>query len=275
MAHAEVAGRRIYYELHSGPRSATATPPPPLLLLNGIGGSCRGWLPLQVPELSKSRPVLISDHRGVGESDDPGGPFTTADLADDVAGLLDALEFERADVLGAFMGGMAAQELAIRHPQRIRKLCLVGCFVHADAKRRMLLEDWATLADAGIGAETILRERLVWTLTDDTLEQTDLIEGMLDFFLKQDTPVPRELFVRQCDACLRHDTRGRLANIGCPTLVLCGRQDQLTPPKLHRELADAIPHSRLVVVDFGAHLVMAESAVRFNQVVEQFLDEPE
>ena len=66
-----------------------------------------------------------------------------------------------------------------------------------------------------------------------------------------------------------------LGGIACQTLILCGRQDQLTPLRLHRQLAEAIPNSRLVVVDFGAHLVMAESAIRFNQVVAQFLDERE
>ena len=89
MAHVDVAGRKVYYELH-GDRNSSG--PPPLVLLNGISGSCRGWLPLQVPDLSKDRQVLIFDHRGVGESEDPGGAFTTADLADDTAALLDALE---------------------------------------------------------------------------------------------------------------------------------------------------------------------------------------
>ncbi len=171
------------------------------------------------------------------------------------------------------MGGMAAQELALRHPARVRRLVLVGTYAKPDAKRRMLLEDWAALARAGVPMDGMIRKRLVWTLSDETLEQTDLIETMLDFFVKEDTPVGSELFGRQCEACLRHDTSDRLAEIRQPTLILCGRQDQLTPPKLHRELSEGIPGSRLVVIDFGAHLVMAESAVRFNQVVQQFLDE--
>lgn len=270
MAQIDVAGRRVYYELHGARASSDATP---LVLLNGIGGSCRGWKALQVPELAKGRQVLIFDHRGVGESTDPGGSFRTTDLADDTAALLDTLEIERADVLGAFMGGMVSQELALRSPERVRRLILVGCYAKPDAKRRMLLEDWAAVAVAGVGMESMLRKRLLWTLCEETLEQTDLIETMLDFFLKEDMPVPRDLFVRQCEACLRHDASERLHEITAPTLILCGRQDQLTPPKFHRQLSDAIPKSRLVVIDFGAHLVMAESAVRFNQIVSQFLDE--
>jgi len=274
MPFATVSGRRVYYELHE-PDPPLVRAGPPLVLLNGIGGSCRGWLPLQVPEFSKTRPTLVVDHRGVGQSEDPGGPFSTADLAADVEGLLEALGIEQADVLGAFMGGMAAQELALSYPARVRRLVLVGSYARPDAKRRMLLEDWASLARSGVPMDGMVRKRLVWTLSDETLEQTDLIETMLDFFLKQDVPVGSELFERQCHACLRHDTLDRLGGLHAPTLIVCGRDDQLTPPKLHRQLAGAIPGSRLVVIEFGAHLVMAESAVRFNQIVLQFLDEPD
>lgn len=272
MAFAKVDGRQVYYELHE-PEATPLVQHPPLVLLNGVGGSCRGWLPLQVPEFSKSRPTFIFDHRGVGQSEDPGTGFSTRDLADDTAGLFEALDIEQADVLGAFMGGMAAQELALSHPGKVRKLVLVGSYARPDAKRRMLLEDWAALARAGMPMDGMVRKRLVWTLSDETLEQEDLIGTMLDFFLEQDTPVGSELFERQCEACLHHDTTARLGDIRQPTLIVCGKDDQLTPPKLHRELAQGIPQSRLVVIDFGAHLVMAESAVRFNQVVLQFLDE--
>ena len=104
MPHAEVDGRKIYYEWHGEERKAE-----PLVLATGIGGSCRGWLPLQIPEFSKHHPVLIFDHQGSGGSDDSGDAFSTADLAKDLVGLLDALGLSRVHLLGAFMGGMMAQ----------------------------------------------------------------------------------------------------------------------------------------------------------------------
>jgi len=243
------------------------------VLVMGMGGSCRGWKALQVPELSRHRDVVILDNRGVAESEDPGGPFTTADLADDTAGLIEALELGSADVLGAFMGGMAAQELALRHPDRVERLVLTGTYARPDAKRRMLLEDWRNLARSGVPLESMVRKRLVWTLEDASLEQTDLIETMVEFFVREGTPVSADLFARQCDACISHDTADRLHRIPHRTLVLCGRHDQLTPPKFHRELADEIPDAALVTLGFGAHLVMAESAQRFNQSVCAFLDD--
>jgi len=269
MAIAKVSGRNVYYEIH---RQDGAPDGVPLVLLTGTGGSCRGWLPLQVPVFSKSRTTLIVDHRGVMESEDPGGPFTTRDLADDTRGLLDALEIEKADVMGAFMGGMAAQELALANPERVRRLVLVGTYARPRARQRMLLEDWIYLARHGVLQQTIVRTRLLWTLEDATLEQTELIEGMIEFFQKEGAPVSEDLFARQCEACLGHDTEGRLEAIQQPTLILCGRHDRLTPVALHQDMAKQIENSRLVVVQFGAHLVMVESAKRFNQVVEQFLD---
>ncbi|MCG8590633.1 MAG: alpha/beta hydrolase [Proteobacteria bacterium] len=269
MSTVEVQGREVYYERHA---EAGAEGRTPLVLVMGIGGSCRGWLPLQVPAFRRSRPTVVFDNRGVGRSRDTGEAFSTADLGADLVGLLDALELEQADVLGAFMGGMAAQELALQAPDRVRRLVLVGTYARADAKRRLLLEDWAGLARRGVPLEAMVRKRLVWTLEDETLEQTDLIESMVEFFTRDGAPMTSDLFARQCEACRDHDTYDRLGQLRAPTLVLCGRHDQLTPPKFHRQLADEIPDATLVTFTYGAHLVMAEAAERFHQVVLEFLD---
>ncbi len=262
-----VQGRRVHYEFHGEARGV------PLVLVMGMGGSCQGWLPLQVPDFSQQHHTLIFDHRGVGGSEDPGGAFDTAQMADDMAGLFDALGIECADVLGVFMGGMVAQELALRHPQRVDRLVLVGTWARPDAKRRLLLEQWRDLARSGVSTEMLVRERLLWTLQDDTLEQGDLIEAMVQFFARDGAPLSADVFARQCDACLRHDSADRLRQIRARTLVVCGRQDALTPPKFHRELADEIPGAQLVTITYGAHLVMAESAENFNRCILQFLDE--
>jgi len=272
MPLADVGGHRIYYESHdaAGGGEAAGTP---LLLIMGLGGSCRGWLPLQVPELAKTRRTVIFDNRGVGESEDPGGPFSTADLADDTAGLLAALEIDRAHVLGAFLGGMVAQQLALRHPDRVDKLVLVGTYARPDTKRRLLLEQWKAMVSHGMALEVHVNERVLWGLQDETLEQTNVLEPMMRFFRRDGVPIGDDVFVRQCDACLGHDLQDRLREIRHPTLVMCGRHDQLTPPRFHRTLADEIPGARLVTLTYGAHLIPAEAAPRFNEVVLEFLDE--
>ncbi len=262
-----VEGRKVYFESH-GEHGGV-----PLVLVMGLGGSCTGWSALQVPEFSQHHRTVIYENRGIGSSEDPGGAFTTADLADDLAGLLDALEIDRAHVLGAFLGGMTAQELALRHPGRVERLILVGTYTRPDAKRRMLLEKWRAMAEIETPGPIFSQERLLWTLSDETLEQTDLIEAMSASFPGAAPAIAPDLLARQCDACLNHDSADRVRKIHHPTLVLCGRYDQLTPTKMARELADEIPQARLVTFSQGAHLVVAEAAERFNETVLGFLAE--
>ena len=111
---------------------------------------------------------------------------------------------------------------------------------------------------------------LTW---DETLEQADIIDAMVRYHTRDEAPVPPDVFVRQCDACLQHDTADRLRHVLQPSLVMCGRHDALTPPRFSRELADEMPHAELVTLHYGGHLVMVESAERFNRVVLQFLAE--
>lgn len=268
MPLASVEGRKLYYELHGRDRPGT-----PLLLLTGIGGSCRGWLVLQVPAFAEARPTLILDYPGVGESEGGDGPIDTAALAHTVAGLLDALSLQRVNALGSFLGGMVAQQLALDHAERLERLVLVGTWARADAKRRLLLRQWRALAEARVPLEVMVRDRLLWTARDATLEQTDLIDSMMAELRRDGPPLDADTFARQCDACLAHDTLDRLRAIDRPTLVACGRDDALTPPAFHRQLADEIPGARLVSFAHAAHLLMAESAEAFNRTVLDFLDE--
>jgi pimeloyl-ACP methyl ester carboxylesterase len=258
-------GFSIHYERH-GTGSGV-----PLVLIMGIGATCQGWLVLQVPELSRDRPNVIFDNRGAGRSEDPGEDFGTVDLARDTLALLDELQLERANVLGAFLGGMVAQELAILAPERVHTLTLVGTFARADARRRMLLEQWRALAESQVSYEARVKSRLIWSLHDLTFEQSDIIDSMLQFYLEQDAPLEGKVVQRQIDACLAHDALDRLDQIQAPTLVVCGEQDLVAPLPLARQLANRIPQARLVPIPGAGHLVPVEMARRFNRLVGRFL----
>ena len=260
-------GFAIYYETHGEGDGI------PLVLIIGMGGTCQGWMVLQVPELSKDRTNVIFDNRGAGKSEDPGGGFTTRDMAEDTLAVLDELELPKAHIMGGFLGGLVAQELAIAYPDRVQSLILVGTYARPDAKRRMLLELFGEMAEQSFPPEARIRNRLLWTMHEHTLEQSDLIEAALDFYRRDDAPFPDALLREQVKACLGHDTLESASRIRSPTLLLCGEADQLTPPHLHRQLADLIPDSRLVQIPGAAHLVAAESARLFNQVVAHFLRE--
>jgi pimeloyl-ACP methyl ester carboxylesterase len=256
MAYCRSRGFALYYETHGSGDGL------PLILIIGLGGTCQGWLLAQVPELSKDRTCIIFDNRGAGRSDDPGGEITTADMADDTLALLDALKLDRAHVLGGFLGGLVAQEFAIERAERVQGLVLVGTYARPDTKRRLLLELWREMAALGVPPEVRIKHRLTWTLHDQTLEEEGLVDEVLGFYRRDHAPLADDVFIRQANACLRHDTLERLERIRAPTLVLYGEADQLTPPG-----------ARLVEIPGAAHLAAAEAAPMFNQVVAGFLRE--
>lgn len=259
----EDRGFSIYYETQG-------TGGIPLIWIVGMGDSGRGWLSLQVSDLAARRCNVLFDPRGTGLSGDPKQPFTTHDMAEDVRALMDHLSLERAHVLGSFLGGMVAQELALAHPERVQSLVLVGSYARPDAKRRLLLDLWRREAEHGLTPEIWGRLRLCWTLSDATLEQNGLIEAMLRA-TGDASGFDEERLVRQINACLGHDAIDRLPQIKAPTLVVHGEDDILTPPSLARELASGVPDSELVLMVGTGHLCMAEVAPRFNRLVERFI----
>ena len=116
---------------------------PALVLINGWSASCKTWPSAWVRELAQTHRVICPDNRGSGWSRFADTPFTLADLADDVAAVLDAEEVRTATVLGISMGGMIAQELALRHPERVERLILVG--TRAPAPEFVERPGWASL----------------------------------------------------------------------------------------------------------------------------------
>ena len=126
------------------------------------------------------------------------------------------------------------------------------------------------MAEYGVSPELRIKNLLCWTLANDTMEQTDLIERMWRYYL-QEAPMDEKAYVRQAEACLSHDTYGRLGQIRSPTLVVCGEQDILTPVNLNRELAAGIPDARFVPIPGAGHLVIVELAARLNRLVNRFL----
>lgn len=169
---------------------------------------------------------------------------------------------------GLSMGGYVAQEIMRQEPERVERLALIDTQARADtADQVKTRKDLIRIASMGKfkGVTPRLLPNLVH---EDRLEDPavrDVVLGMAE-------RVGQDAFVRQQSAILgRKDGRGDLHAIRVPTLVLCGRQDILTPPILHQEMADSIPGARLVIVENSGHLAPLEQPIGVTAVLRYWL----
>lgn len=242
----------------------------PVLLVQGLGADHTGWLMQRFP-FGGSHRCIAPDNRGVGHSDKPLGPYDLEVMAKDLVAVLDDAGVDSAHVVGVSMGGILAQILAVRHPDRVRSLVLGCTACHHHPWRIELLEEWAELARTG-GMRAFASSNLRWLVGSRSLRRfwpAMQLLGPVAF------NVPPESFIAQIDAILNMDDvlRNELPQLDVPTLVLVGSQDILTPLGDSEELASLIPGARLAVVRGGAHGFMVEHAGQFNAAVLDFLAE--
>jgi pimeloyl-ACP methyl ester carboxylesterase len=259
----------LYYEAHGEGD--------PVVLIMGIGYDSSLWMPHQVPALASRFKVITFDNRDVGRSAKSSGPYTIGEMADDVAGLLDALEIESAHLVGLSMGASIAQETALRHRERVDRLVLSG--PDAGPSRRafhpIAVWNWVKANDA-TGA-IFVAQQFSWLFSTSFLRAPAAVQQTLDFLSSNPNPVAPEAYARQARAYLEYDPADRLAGITAPTLVIVGEQDLLTPPWIAREVAEAIPGAKLEIIagDGASHVLPLERPDEFNRLVTRFLTAPD
>lgn len=258
-------GQQLYYEMHGDGE--------PLVLVMGIGYDSSLWKLQQVPALSKRFRVVIFDNRDAGRSSRAAHPYSIADMADDVAGLLDGLDIPHAHLLGLSMGGMIAQEFALRHADRLDRLVLsgVGAAPARSAFDPIRIWSWARSHDDS--GEAFVAQQFVWLFSSSFLRNDAAVKQTLALLASNPTPMTRDAYTRQAMAYLQYDALDRLGGIQVPTLVVGGEQDLLTPPWILQEVATAIPGAELRILrgHGSSHLLPLERPAEFNQLVTDFL----
>jgi pimeloyl-ACP methyl ester carboxylesterase len=262
---ARANGQELYFEVHGKG--------PSLILVMGIGYDSTLWTLAQVPALSRSFQVVIFDNRDAGRSSKATGGYTIADMADDVAGLMDSLDIRRAHVLGLSMGGMIAQELALRHAERLDRLVLSGC---GAAPARAVFDpirswNW-TKAHDEIG-EAFTCQQFTWLFSNAFLRNEEAVQRTVAMLSSNPNPVGPDAYDRQAQAYVQHDALDRLGRIEAPTLVVVGEQDLLTPPWVCLEVARKIPGARFEIIkgSGSSHVMPIERPDDFNELVTSFL----
>jgi 3-oxoadipate enol-lactonase len=239
-----------------------------LVLLHGVGGNRRNWVS-QIPAFSQRFQVVAWDARGYGDSEDYDGPLRFEDFADDVVRLLDHLKTPAAHIVGLSMGGNIAMDLAVRHGDRVRSLVLCDTdrgmthFSSEDRQEFLRLRRDPLLADKAIAdIAPALVDSLSGPYSTPASRQA-LTESLLCLH--------RESYIKSVEATVAFDIRLAIHEIGCPTLVLVGEFDLLTPVDEARAICEGIPNSRLVTIPRAGHLSNIEQPEIFNREVLDFL----
>lgn len=264
MPHIQTSRLTIYYESRGSGE--------PLVVIRGLGSALESS-PEIVERLSRHFRVVSFDNRCVGRTDQPQQPFTVKDMADDTAALMDALEIRSAHVLGISLGGMIAQELALRHSARVRKLAL-AC-THAGVRTCTRAPEWASRIfneSAQMPREQARAHAVPILFAPKTIEERpEVVEQMLQTAASNNQS--KSSYKLQLAAALAHDTYDRLPEIKQPTLVITGTEDVLIMAENSRLIAGQLPCARLIEFEEAGHLFFIEKADEVSRALVDFFEE--
>lgn len=261
MAVANVNGIELNYRLEGDGEET-------IVLINGLADDLESWV-LQMDDfLAAGYRVLRFDNRGIGASSKPAGPYSSEMLADDAKALVDSLGVTDFHLMGVSMGGMIAQEYALRYPGDLRSATF-GCTYAAPGPfcSRMFAM-WADMAPV-LGVPFVMRDVTLWAFTVPFFENRRGELAEFETAMRyMDQPV--HAYLAQLAVITDHDTTSRLGQIAVPTLVLAGEEDILIPVSLSRRIHDAIPGSQWATTK-GGHACCWEHPAEFNKTFLDFV----
>ena len=259
---ANINKANLYYEIHGQGD--------PLLMIQGWGMDLTGWQRIIEP-LSKVYQVIVFDNRGTGRSEVTPGDYTTRQLADDAAALLDHSGIGNAHVLGWSMGGMIAQELILAYPEKVNRLILSASSARVNEKSSFIAGANIEAIERG-ELETSINWQLSFCFSSALFANQELLAQVKHHALNPSYPVTLEGLKSQFAAVAAHDRRRQLGSIMSPTLVLGAREDGIIDMGQVESLAREIPNAQLRVLP-GGHMFHIEYPHTFAEAAMKFLGE--
>jgi pimeloyl-ACP methyl ester carboxylesterase len=239
-----------------------------VLMIAGLGRDRHMWKS-QAAELSRSFRVVTFDNRGVGDSSRPRGPYSAALMAEDASGLLDVLGVDKAFIVGASLGGLIAQELALSRPERVLGLALLCTHpglplavpMSADVLSRIVPVPGADPYQRLLGAMRLAYGSAYWSANE-----AELSAAALQRFAGQPSP---EMWWAQAAAGGTFGWNGR--RIEAPALILTGDEDRIVPCRNSATLARMILDARLRIFPGGGHYFFQEFPDAVNAALIDFI----
>lgn len=263
-----VAGRRIAYD-----EARPSDPQGTVVLLTGLASKRLGWK-RQLDVFGQTYRTIALDFRDTGDSDQATDAYTAADLADDVAAVLQALGIPRAHVVGISLGGFVALQFALRHPETLGKLVLTSTSAGGAGHIAAGPEIAAILMpDPGLEiGERAKRNYSIIMAPTYVQANPDTLEEIAE--VARYRPMDSAAYTRQLQAALGHDAWTSAPSIQAPTLVIHGDFDPLIPVANGRLLGERIPGARYIEYPDVGHIPIIERMERYNRDVLAFLAEP-
>jgi len=252
-----IADRELAYECYGNGK--------PLVLVHAFPFDGRMWTATAKALDGRCR-VIAPDMPGFGESTLGGRDRSIADMADDLALLLDWLGLDSATIGGLSMGGYVSLAFAARHKQRLERLILADTRAAADSEAARAGRAAALALVDAQGVPALVERQLVALLSPGASEAVRAqVRGI------GNAQRPAGVKAGICALRDRPDRQNELSAIGCPTLVLVGKEDKISPPAEMAAMGAAIPGSRLVEIGAAGHLSNLENPTDFVAAVASFI----
>ena len=228
MPYVKVNDIQMYYEIHGDGE--------PLVLIVGLGTDISEWEGI-IRWLATKYKVLAFDNRGAGRTDKPDIPYSIGMMADDTAGLMQALGMKQAHLLGISLGGRIALELALQHATSVKKLVLVSTSAR-------IIKTWRRHFYGILSSAPIFRSKY---------------------------PQPHYAFMRQLQASSTYNCTGKLHEIQIPTLIMHGKKDKSAPYTLAEEMHTGIKGSKLLTFSGGHLFFLMKERQQFLDAIAEFV----
>jgi 3-oxoadipate enol-lactonase len=263
MPKVKVGDINMYYEVHGKGE--------PLVLIPGLTVNV-DWFFMHIPVFSREYRVVAFDNRGAGRSDAPDVPYSMEMMADDLAGLLDAIGIKSAHIWGGSMGGAIAQQFALRHPKMVKSLILLCTGIGASHRIRQsdpeVIESFSN--PRVLPPEESARQMLRIMISQKYLnDNNEWVKKMIWKMLEH--PATPQGSIRQMQAAFGAETYDKLPDIKAPTLVIHGEADRINPVEYARILASRIPNAELTILEKMGHGFMWEAFEDSNRIILDFL----
>ncbi|KUM05327.1 alpha/beta fold hydrolase [Chromobacterium subtsugae] len=263
MAYYTHRNRRLYYLAHGDGPAA--------LLLHGICNSGRAWLPQLEALAAAGYRVIAPDFAGHGASPRLDASYGVANLAADCVALLDQLDLAQAHIVGLSLGGMAAQQLALDAPSRVRSLTVACSFPStATDEARQMLAGWAQTLREPDGPLKRLEQSWPRNL-NAAFRASPAGQALYWQWQAQAAQADGASQAHVCEGLADYHLAENLSAIAAPALYLAGECDEVSPPALSQWMAAQVPGARFATLPGAAHVANVDSAAAFNAALLAFL----